>query len=90
MLDVVGAEVKRILTGCCRLARHLKIPNGRWRAGELLGKEFEMSLDDRDSYLDMLKELNRIADLKSAPVNRQSPDPAALRKRRRRRRPIRA
>lgn len=80
-LQNVGSEIKRTLTGCCRLALHLGIPNGRWRAGKLLGKEFELSLDDRDSYLGLLKELNKIADLKSTPVSRQSPDRAAPRKR---------
>ncbi len=80
-LQNVGSEIKRTLTGCCRLALHLGIPNGRWRAGKLLGKEFELSLDDRDSYLGLLKELNKIADLKSTLVSGRLPDRAASRKR---------
>ena len=87
-LKAVGAEIKRTLTACCRLARHLNIPNGRWLAGELLGKEFEMSLDDRESYLDILKKLNKIADLKSALVHRKSAADAAPGKKRHRTQPL--
>jgi hypothetical protein len=68
-LETVGAEVNRVLWSCCHVAAHLGIPNGRWLPGRMLGKEFALSLEDRDAYLGIVARLSEVADLKSvAPV----------------------